>query len=70
MVAASRRGAQGWNRVSVVAPFRTSARRQPRERAAELARRYGAAVPFAALEPELARADLVLTATACPEHLI
>jgi glutamyl-tRNA reductase len=40
------------------------------ERALELARRYGAAVPFAALEPELARADLVLTATASPRPVI
>jgi glutamyl-tRNA reductase len=40
------------------------------ERAAELARRYGAAVPFAALEHELARADLVLCATACPGHVL
>jgi glutamyl-tRNA reductase len=40
------------------------------ERAVELARRYGVAVPFAALEPELARADLVLTATASPVAVI
>jgi glutamyl-tRNA reductase len=40
------------------------------ERAAELARRYGAAVPLDALENELARADLVLSATASAEALI
>jgi glutamyl-tRNA reductase len=39
-------------------------------RAVELARRYGAAVPIAALEDELATADLVLSATACPHPLI
>jgi glutamyl-tRNA reductase len=40
------------------------------ERAVELARRYGAAVPFAALGDELARADLVLSATASPDPVI
>jgi glutamyl-tRNA reductase len=39
-------------------------------RAVELARRYGAAVPFAALEDELAHADLVLSATASAEPVI
>ena len=39
-------------------------------RAVALARRYGAAVPFEDLEAEVAEADLVLTATACPGVLI
>ncbi|HEX2103446.1 MAG TPA: glutamyl-tRNA reductase, partial [Solirubrobacteraceae bacterium] len=40
------------------------------ERAVALARRYGAAVPFAALEDELVRADLVLSATASADAVI
>jgi glutamyl-tRNA reductase len=41
-----------------------------RDRAAELAGRYGAAVPLHRLEDHLAQADLVLSATACPDALI